>query len=837
MTVQQDREQLFLELNNRARLDPAAEAVRYGLADLSTGTGTTITTAAKQVLAYNQLLYNSALGHNQYMIANNVFSHTGSGSSAPADRMIAAGYGIRYTNGSINFYAGENLAWSGTTGTLDANATVYTEHRDLFLSAGHRTNMLNANYEEMGVSAIVAAGYQGYNALITTHNFGAKLSSPIFITGVNYTDTDNNDFYSIGESVAGRTVNVYSGGVLSGSTTTAAAGGYQLQTTATGLVEAVFSGAGMTGERGATFTAGTMNIKLDLTDNSTIETNVSATLTRDSLNLTLLSIDNVNGTGNALNNIITGNKANNQLDGGAGNDTLIGGDGNDILIGGTGSDVLSAGLGTDTVQFAANLSAYVVTYNSTSQTYSFYGNDGFVDTVTGAESFQFADGTRTAAQLSISATPPVRSAAIVALTPTVIEGNSGTTQVSFEVRLNAAAYGPLSVTWTAAGNGANPTTAADLSGTLTGVVTFAAGETVKTITINVVGDTTVEANETFAVTLSAPSAGMSLGTASAIETITNDDAAGPNVIQGTALADSLLGTAGIDELRGLAGNDTLDGGAGADFLFGGDGNDRIYFDAADLASNVLGGNDNDTLVVMNGNLPTGFNLVASGFEGAEWNRTDTAGQAWNTIQSLHDANWNLLSSVTMNDNGTQSTTVYDVAGSNTWSTARYDYNATANLTLQVLVLDNQTSIYEQYDLANTQIWNSLRTDYNDNLQWTQQVLVLDDGTRVYEEFDPQGAQTWSSLRTDYNAALQWTQQVLVLDTGLRVYDQYDPEDNQTWSSNRNVYDASLNLLQSKLVDDSGTYTTVDYDVANTQTWNEWHRSYSDTNVLLNEYFI
>jgi hypothetical protein len=37
MTLQQDREQLFLELVNRARLDPLAEGRLQGVADLSAG--------------------------------------------------------------------------------------------------------------------------------------------------------------------------------------------------------------------------------------------------------------------------------------------------------------------------------------------------------------------------------------------------------------------------------------------------------------------------------------------------------------------------------------------------------------------------------------------------------------------------------------------------------------------------------------------------------------------------------------------------------------------------------------------------------------------------------
>ncbi|MEO8455673.1 MAG: calcium-binding protein, partial [Sphingomicrobium sp.] len=47
-------------------------------------------------------------------------------------------------------------------------------------------------------------------------------------------------------------------------------------------------------------------------------------------NLTLTGAAAINGTGNALDNIITGNSAANRLDGGLGADHLIGGDGNDI---------------------------------------------------------------------------------------------------------------------------------------------------------------------------------------------------------------------------------------------------------------------------------------------------------------------------------------------------------------------------------------------------------------------------------------------------------------------------------------------------------------------------
>ncbi len=69
------------------------------------------------------------------------------------------------------------------------------------------------------------------------------------------------------------------------------------------------------------------------------------------------------------------------------------------------------------------------------------------------------------------------------------------------------------------GTGANPANANDFAGGAfpSGTITFPAGSTAaQTITVDVVGDTTAEPNETFAVTLSNPT-GASLGTATAQE--------------------------------------------------------------------------------------------------------------------------------------------------------------------------------------------------------------------------------------------------------------------------------------------------------------------------------
>jgi serralysin len=74
-------------------------------------------------------------------------------------------------------------------------------------------------------------------------------------------------------------------------------------------------------------------------------------------NLTLTGALAINGTGNALANIIVGNNAANTLSGGAGNDTLTGGLGNDRLLGEAGNDRLAGGLGNDIFVFNTALNA------------------------------------------------------------------------------------------------------------------------------------------------------------------------------------------------------------------------------------------------------------------------------------------------------------------------------------------------------------------------------------------------------------------------------------------------------------------------------------------------
>lgn len=355
------QEQYFLELLNRARLNPLAEAQRYGI-DLNQGlAGGTLTATQKQPLAFNFLLNDAADQHSSWMLATDTFSHTGINGSSPMQRMQNAGYSF-----TGSWWNGENIAYVGSTGSVTLDGSIDNLHRNLFLSAGHRENILNGAFMEAGVGlqlGVFTSGGTNWNAAMVTQDFALSGSNK-FVSGVAYNDANADAFYSIGEGRGGITTTLKAGATVLGSQASWSAGGFSLGTTGQGGMTLEFSGGGLGQTVGASFVLSAESVKIDLINSSTIASTVQATLIDAAQNLTLLGINNISGTGNNLANIITGNIGHNLLVGEGGGDTLFGGSGNDTLRGGLGADTLNGGSGIDTAGYGTATSGVTVSLAS-----------------------------------------------------------------------------------------------------------------------------------------------------------------------------------------------------------------------------------------------------------------------------------------------------------------------------------------------------------------------------------------------------------------------------------------------------------------------------------------
>ena len=326
MTEPTAEEVLDIALINRARLDPAAEAARFGI-DLNEGLAAgTISAVSKQPLAWSESLNTAARAHSQSMINNDFFAHNDpTTGSNPQSRAVAAGYA-----GSV----GENIAARGSSAPLAPAVAVPLEHQDLFVDSGvagrgHRTNMLDGNYQQIGTG--VASGVTHnvfgatFNTVMLTEDYGVPASSGQFLTGIAYNDANADAFYSVGEGRSGISVTTSAGNLATGT-----AGAYS-GAIGTGSQSVAFSG----GDLAATVSlvasvVGGRNALLYLVGQSTIETSTSITETS--------GITKIVGLGTIG---LT-------LTAASGDDTIVGSKGDDVLNGGVGGDQMSGGIGNDT---------------------------------------------------------------------------------------------------------------------------------------------------------------------------------------------------------------------------------------------------------------------------------------------------------------------------------------------------------------------------------------------------------------------------------------------------------------------------------------------------------
>ncbi|NOT83337.1 MAG: calcium-binding protein [Methylococcaceae bacterium] len=262
-----------------------------------------------------------------------------------------------------------------------------------------------------------------------------------------------------------------------------------------------------------------------------VQSSVTYTLATNVENLTLTGTTAINGTGNALDNVLTGNSAANILIGGAGNDRLDGAAAIDTMQGGIGDDTYVVDVATDVVTENAN------------------------------------EGTD-AVETGISYTLGINIEYLL-LTGTAASNGTGNT-------LNNILTGNSAVNTLTGGAGNDrldgKAGADKLLGGL-GDDTYVIDVATDVITENAnEGIDTVEAAFTY-----------TLGT-----NLENLALMGTKAINGTGntLNNTLIGNLAANTLNGGTGNDSLNGGLGNDILTGGSGIDHFMFTTALGISNV-----------------------------------------------------------------------------------------------------------------------------------------------------------------------------------------------------------------------------------------------------------
>jgi Ca2+-binding RTX toxin-like protein len=321
-----------------------------------------------------------------------------------------------------------------------------------------------------------------------------------------------------------------------------------------------------------------------------VQSQVSTVLGANIENLTLLGSANINGTGNADDNVITGNAGANVLDGTSGNDTLIGGAGNDVYYVDGGDTITELpGGGTDEVRSSASYTLAAELENLTlagGLAINATGNAAN-NVLTGNSGRNLLDGAGGADQMIGGADNDdyyVDNAGdqVVEL---VNEGwdtvySSITTTLSANIE-------KLALTGSSNINGTGNDDANSMEGnTGNNVLDGGLGADsyydpsgndvyyVDDAGDNIQDDAGVDEIRS-SITFNISSSNYS----TSIENLTLIGNAAINAT-GNGLANVLIGNSANNQLTGNGGNDTLDGGAGQDAMSGGSGNDTYYVDNA-----------------------------------------------------------------------------------------------------------------------------------------------------------------------------------------------------------------------------------------------------------------
>jgi len=326
--------------------------------------------------------------------------------------------------------------------------------------------------------------------------------------------------------------------------------------------------------------------------------------------LVMISSANIDGLGNALNNMMLGGAGNNLINGregddiisgNGGNDTLLGGDGNDYLYAATagseGNDLLDGGIGADSMVGGLGNDSYMVDDagdvvvelagegldavtskismtlgDNLEQLYAgqaglaLVGNamDNYIRGSNGSDSLSGGDGNDSIYSFGTSSTQGGND---------TIHGDNGNDIIYVGGDSTSYAYGDAGNDWIYLNYGTHPTYARGGMGNDTYVINN---------TMNQVNELPGEGVDTIRTTVT-----MSLYVgeminphrvplvAGEVENLVLISSANIDGL-GNALNNMILGGAGNNLINGREGNDFITGNGGNDTLLGGDGNDYLY---------------------------------------------------------------------------------------------------------------------------------------------------------------------------------------------------------------------------------------------------------------------
>ncbi len=259
-------------------------------------------------LTLNILLNDASEDHTNWMLENDDFSHTGENGTSAHDRIVASGYPLE-----VSWATGENIALQSERGAAGIADDVIQLHEALMNSEGHRANILNPDYTEIGIG-IEVGDYDGFEAVAVTQNFGT-------------TGADTSAFLD--------------DGTLTEDT------GIIVGTSSNDTIIASGDGAEITAKAGNDVATGTSGQDIILGGNG------------DDALFGYEGVDTIKG-GNGDDRVFGGD-GNDTLSGKRGDDELFGGNGNDLLKGNADNDTLSGGSGNDRLVGGAGADVFIFT--------------------------------------------------------------------------------------------------------------------------------------------------------------------------------------------------------------------------------------------------------------------------------------------------------------------------------------------------------------------------------------------------------------------------------------------------------------------------------------------